>query len=94
MANRVMTVYKEIEDALLEMGIDEIVRYARDFAAEPDFNIVQMGCLLAYYSNVRDMYMEHGAEHVAEMSDDELWQYYRWNVGYIAKILLIINGRI
>lgn len=70
-----------------EESLSEIKRYMENFPHEPDFNIVQYGNLLVYYDQVRDFYCDCGCK-LEDKRDDEVWETYKKNVGYVANQLI------
>lgn len=65
----------------------EIAHYKRGFPREVDFNLAQYGNLLIYYSDIRAMYERNGYKSMSRMSDDQLWDTYKRQVGYVARNL-------
>ena len=81
-------VLTEIFNDLQEMGVNEVRRYVREFWYERDYNIVQYGNLLIYYSDVREMYKRAGYKSMDKMSDSKIWEVYKGQVGYMAREVL------
>ena len=83
-----------IEHQLLSMcdtkeeSLSEIKRYMEHFPHEPDFNIVQYGNLLVYYDQLREFYHDCGCESMKDKNDDEVWETYKKNIGYVANQLI------
>lgn len=69
-------------------SLSEIKRYIENFPHEPDFNIVQYGNLLVYYDQLREFYHDCGCESMKDKNDDEVWETYKKNVGYVANQLI------
>lgn len=78
-----------IYDSLQELGVEEVKRYYNEFGNEIDYNIAQYGNLLVYYASVRELYKEYKT--LAKMSDDKLWNIYKRQVGYVARLMLKEN---
>ena len=85
-------VLNEIAKDLEEMGMNEVRRYRENFPRETDYNIVQYGNLLIYYYDVREMYKRAGYKSMDKMSDCQIWEVYKRQVGYIAEKM--VNGLI
>lgn len=81
-------VLMEIEDSLLELGIDEVKRYYNQFKYEDDYNIVQYGNLLVWYNEIYDFYRECGYKSTDKMTTDKIWDLYKKQVGYVARCLV------
>ncbi len=85
-------VLKDIEEQLLTMldtkeeSLQDIRRYMREFPRETDYNLVQYGNLLIAYADVRAMYKKAGYK-VENYTDNQLWEAYKNQVGYIARKL-------
>lgn len=79
-------VLTEIFNDLVEMGENEVKRYRNAFPSETDYNIVQYGNLLIYYSDVREMYKRAGYKSMDRMNDYEIWEIYKRQVGYLARM--------
>lgn len=86
-------VLNEIREDLLSIhdtedeSRNEIAHYKREFPREIDFNLAQYGNLLIYYYDVRAMYARHGYKSIARMSDVQVWETYKRQVGYVARNL-------
>lgn len=65
----------------------EIAHYKREFPREVDFNLAQYGNLLIYHYQVREMYEKHGYKSIERMTDYDLWETYKRQVGYVARNL-------
>lgn len=85
--SKLNAVLNEIYEDLQEMGLSEICRYRANFDREPDYNIVQYGNLLIYYYDVREMYKRAGYKSMDKMSDSQIWEIYKRQVGYIAEMM-------
>ena len=85
--NNVLT---DIEQQLNELmdtkedSLNEIKRYMKEFPREPDYNLVQYGNLLIYYTDIRAMYKEAGYK-VENYNDTQLWDSYKRQVGMVAR---------
>lgn len=79
-----MGIYEDLK----ELGIDEVKRYKDEFKHEPDYNIAQYGNLLIYYYDIKEMYKNAGYKSIEKMSDSKVWDIYKRQVGYVARILL------
>lgn len=82
------TVLMGIYEDLKELGIDEVKRYMGEFKNEVDYNIAQYGNLLIYYYDIKEMYKKAGYKSIEKMSDSKIWETYKRQVGYVARILL------
>ena len=84
------SVLTEIYNSLMTMcdtkeeSINEIKRYRKEFPYEIDFNIVQYGNLLIYYSDIFDLYKGLGCE-CNKWSNDKIWETYKRQVGYVVR---------
>lgn len=65
----------------------EIEHYKREFPREIDFNLAQYGNVLIYYYQVRAMYARHGYKSIDRMSDAQVWETYKRQVGYVARTI-------
>lgn len=88
--NGILEQLKSIHDTE-EESLHEVLHYYRSFPREVDFNIVQYGSLLVYYVQVREFYEQCEYPNVDKMSNDELWELYKKDVGYVVRTL-IHNG--
>jgi hypothetical protein len=70
-----------------EQSRREVIRYCNEFRSESDYNIAQYGNMLIYYYDVREMYRKHGYKSVERMSDYQIWETYKRQVGYIARLI-------
>lgn len=82
------TVLNGIYENLQELGINEIKRYYNDYKFEPDFNIAQYGNMLIYFYDIREFYKKAGYKSFEKMSDSKIWEIYKRQVGYVARILI------
>ena len=83
-------VLKEIEEQLLELGLDEVKHYYDEFKHETDYNIAQYGNLLIYYYDVQEMYQRNGYK--TKFSDNKIWEIYKNQVGYVTRQLMRANN--
>lgn len=82
------TVLMGIYEDLKELGIDEVKRYKDEFKNETDYNIAQYGNLLIYYADIKEFYKNAGYKSFEKMSDSKVWDIYKRQVGYVARILI------
>lgn len=82
--NKLNSVLSAIYDDLTEMGYEQIKQYVDAFPRETDFNIIQYGNLLVYYSQVRNLYTECGYK-TSNYTDYQLWDAYKRQCGYIVR---------
>lgn len=84
------TLLQNIEESLIDLGIDEVKRYYNEFKNCSDYNIVQYGNLLIYYVDIRNFYIECGYSNntINKMSDYKIWEIYKRQVGYVVRRLL------
>lgn len=80
-------VLSRIESQLLGLGLDEVKHYKESFPNEIDYNIAQYGSVLVYYSDVKQMYKDCGYKSLEKMSDENVWEIYKRQVGYVAREL-------
>ena len=85
--NGILEQLKSIHDTEQE-SLREVSRYYKSFPREVDYNLVQYGSLLVYYDQVREFYKECRLPNVDKMSDNELWERYRRDVGYVVRLLV------
>lgn len=95
--NKLNNLLLSIEDDLLsmedtkEIAISEMKRYMKAFPKEPDYNIAQYGRLLISSYQVRELLTSCGyAEQ--RVSDDEIWERYKRQVGYVARQIISNYG--
>jgi hypothetical protein len=81
--NDLLTMCDNDED----MSRIEIKRYVQEFSRESDYNIAQYGNLLIYYYDIKCMYMRHGYKNMDKRSDSHVWELYKNQVGYIARLI-------
>ena len=77
----------EIANDLMAYGLDEVRRYMSYSPREIDYNIAQYGNLLVYYSDIYDFYRSCGYKSTDKMSTDRIWDLYKRQVGYVARII-------
>lgn len=82
------TVLMGIYEDLKELGIEEVKRYKEEFKYEPDYNIAQYGNMLIYFYDIREFYKNAGYKSFEKMSDSKVWEIYKRQVGYVARILI------
>lgn len=61
---------------LLDMGEEEILHYVHEFRNYIDYNIVQYGNLLIYYTDIAEL-MESCEYKVQNYTNDQIWNYYK-----------------
>ena len=83
-------VLQEIEEQLLELGLEEVKHYYDEFKHESDYNIAQYGNLLIYYCDVQEMYQRNGYK--TKFSDTKAWEIYKNQVGYVTRQLMRANN--
>lgn len=73
---------------------DLVKRYFNDYrkSREKDFSIVADGNLLISYFSVRELYKKHNYKTMERWSDSKIWDTYKRQVGYVAR--MIANGNI
>ena len=73
---------------------DLVKRYFNDYhkSREKDFSIVADGNLLISYYSVRELYKKHNYKTIERLSDTKVWDIYRGQVGYVAR--MVANGKI
>ena len=82
------TVLMGIYEDLKELGIEEVKRYMGEFKHETDYNIAQYGNMLIYFYDIREFYKNAGYKSMEKMSDGKIWDIYKRQVGYVARILI------
>ena len=90
--NKLNKALTQIEEDLLEMGIDEIKRYYNTYKYELDYNIAQYGNLIVYYSDIYDFYKSCGYKSTDKMSTNKIWILYKKQVGYVTRCLINSNN--
>lgn len=86
-------VLNEIRKQLLSIhdtkaeSLAEVEHYMDAFPREIDYNLVQYGNMLIYYSDVRKMYEKYGYKSMARMSDAVIWETYKRQVGWVVRNL-------
>lgn len=83
-------VLNEIEEQLLELGLEEVKHYYDEFKYESDYNIAQYGNLLVYYGDVQELYQRNGYK--TKFSDMKVWEIYKHQVGYVTRQLMRENN--
>ena len=86
--NKLNKVLTEIENQLKDFGIDEVKRYFDEFKGEIDYNIVQYGNLLVYFSDIYKLYRDCGYKTIDKFSTDKLFETYKRQVGYVVRMLM------
>lgn len=79
-------VLNEIYEDLQELGINEVKRYKKEFKHLTDYNIVEYGNVLIYYDDIKEMYKRHGYRTMEKMSNNKVWETYKRQVGYVARV--------
>ena len=82
-------VLMEIENNLLDLGLEEIERYYNTFRNEVDYNIVQYGNMLIYYNDIYNFYRSCGYKSTDKMSTEKIWSLYKNQVGYVARKIIL-----
>lgn len=77
-----------IYEDLKEFGVEEVKRYMGEFKHESDYNIAQYGNMLIYFYDIREFYKNAGYKSIEKMSDGKIWEIYKRQVGYVARILV------
>lgn len=86
-------VLNEIYNDLLEISDteeqsrNEVKRYCKEFKRLSDCNLVDYGNMLIYYEDIRAMYRKHGYKSLDRLSDGKVWDIYRHQVGYVARMI-------
>ena len=64
-------------------------RYFNDYrkSKECDFSIVADGNMLISYYSVRQLYKKHDYKSMDRMSDNKIWNIYKRQVGYVARMI-------
>ena len=86
--NKLNKVLTRIEEDLLELGLDEVRRYYKEFKHELDYNIAQYGNLLIYYGQVYDFYRECGYISTDKLSEDKIWNLYKRHIRHVTRKLM------
>ena len=94
-------IYSDIWEYIDDLGMSELIHYMNAFPNEPDYNLVNYGEMRIYYSEIRQMFINAGAKQYGEtykrargenaagdwkISDCEMWEFYRRDVGRVARI--------
>ena len=77
-----MDIWEDLE----LLGIDEVVRYMKEFPNEPDYNIAQYGNGRVYYDDIAKLYEQCGYVNPEQYASEKGWEAYIRNVGYVARI--------
>lgn len=86
-------VLNEIYNDLLEIhdteeeSRNEVKRYRKEFPRLSDCNLVDYGNMLIYYEDIRAMYRKHGYKTLDRLSDNKVWDIYKRQVGYVARLI-------
>ena len=87
--NALYGIYEQLKvfDTDIETGesTGEIKRYYNAYKHEKDYNIVQYGNLLAYYSDIYTFSADCGYKTTAKFSTSKIWDLYLRQVGYIVR---------
>ena len=81
-------VLNDIYNDLMELGVDEVKHYYNNFSNKIDYNIAEYGNMLIYYDNVRELYKNNGYKTIDKISDENLWNIYKRQVGFVARKFL------
>ena len=81
-------VLNDIRESLEDLGIEEVKHYYDEFKGLSDYNIVQYGNARVYYDDIREMYKNAGYKTIDSFSDTKLWETYKRQVGYVARVML------
>lgn len=86
--NKLNAVLTEIENQIKDFGVYEAKRYFDEFKGEIDYNIVQYGNLLVYFSDIYKLYRDCGYKTTDKFSTDKIWETYKRQVGYVVRKLM------
>lgn len=81
-------VLNDILESLQDLGLEEVKRYYKEFRNYKDYNIVEYGNLLIYYEDIRELYTSNGYKSIDKMSDRKIWETYKRQVGYVARLMI------
>ena len=81
-------VLNEIYEDLNELSLEEVKRYYNEYRNETDYNIAQYGNLLCYYYDIYLLYERHGYISTRKMSTTKIWDLYKRQVGYVARLMI------
>ena len=81
-------VLNEIYEDLHELGLEEVKRYYNEYRYETDYNIAQYGNLLCYYYDIFELYRRNGYKTTDKYSSSKIWDLYKRQVGYIARLMI------
>lgn len=70
-----------------EESRNEVKRYRKEFPRFSDCNLVDYGNMLIYYDDIREMYRRHGYKSLDRLSDNKVWDIYKHQVGYVARMI-------
>ena len=79
-------VLSDIYEDLIEIDIEQIKRYMGEFKDKADYNLAEYGNCRVYHWQVRELYSNYKS--LAKMSDSDLWELYKRQVGYVARIMV------
>ena len=80
------SVLNVIYEDLQEVGLETIQHYKNEFKNVSDYNIAQYGNMLVWLSDIRKMYRDCGYKSMEKWSDKKIWDTYKRQVGYIARM--------
>ena len=86
--NKLNKVLTEIEKQIIDFGIGQAKRYFDEFKGETDYNIVQYGNLLVYFSDIYKLYRDCGYKTTDKFSTEKIWETYKRQVGYVVRALM------
>ena len=86
--NKLNKVLTRIEEDLLELGLDEVRRYYKEFKHEPDYNIAQYGNLIIYFYDIYKFYRDCGYTSTDKLSTEKIWELYKRQVGYVVREIM------
>lgn len=69
----------------------EIVRFYKEFPMFPDYNYVSYGNLLISYHDVRELFESCGYTSTKNITDEEIWELYKSQVGHVIRELIKCN---
>ena len=90
-------VLNEIYSDLLEMcdteneSISEIKHYAKEYSKETGYHIADSACLIVSNYDVLAMYKKYGYVSLDRLSNDDRWNIYKRQVGYVVRYILDNN---
>ena len=80
------SVLNVIYEDLQEVGLETIQHYKKEFRNVSDYNIASYGNMLVWLSDIRKMYEDCGYTSMKKWSDEKIWNTYKRQVGYIARM--------